>query len=167
MNAPKIFQPGLLLYFTLAFVVMVLDQVSKALCDAVLQYGVPETVFPGFDLLLVYNSGAAFSFLSEAGGWQRWVLSGVSTGISLVLVFWLIKLPRQEVLLGLALSLILGGAVGNLLDRMLLGYVVDFISLYYGDYRFATFNLADAAISLGAGLMALDIIREHRGRGHE
>jgi signal peptidase II len=81
-----------------------------------------------------------------------------------VLLFWLIRLPRQEVLLGLALSLILGGAVGNLLDRILLGYVVDFISVYYGEYRFATFNLADAAISLGAGLMALDIVIEHRNR---
>jgi signal peptidase II len=157
-------QPGIVLYLTLVLVVMLLDQISKAWCDAVLQYGLPETVFPGFDLLLIYNSGAAFSFLSEAGGWQRWVLAGISTGISLVLLFWLIRLPRQEVLLGLALSLILGGAVGNLLDRILLGYVVDFISVYYGEYRFATFNLADAAISLGAGLMALDIVIEHRNR---
>ena len=136
-----------------------LDQITKYLCDSLLTYANPHPVLPGFDLLLVYNRGAAFSFLSDAAGWQRWILSGVSLAVSIGVVLWLLRLPRQQKLLGMALALILGGAVGNLIDRLLLGYVIDFISLYAGDWRFATFNVADAAISVGAALMALDLFK--------
>src|SRR5690606_30388075 len=125
---------------------------------------VPSPVFPGFDLLLVHNTGAAFSFLSSAGGWQRWALTAISAVVSLVLLLWLWRLPPRQTLLGLALATILGGALGNLYDRWVLGYVIDFISLYYGQWRFATFNIADAAISVGAGLLALDVFL---GRGEE
>lgn len=144
----------------LSALVIVLDQLSKYLSDSALAYGEPRAVIPGFfDLLLVYNRGAAFSFLSEGGGWQRWILSTVSLVVSIAVFFWLLRLPRRQKLLGIALALILGGAVGNLIDRLLLGYVIDFISLYHGDWRFATFNIADAAISVGAALMALDLLK--------
>lgn len=137
--------------------IVVLDQVTKYLCVTFLDYAVPHTVFPGFDLLLVHNTGAAFSFLSEAGGWQRWLLTGISAVVSIGIAVWLWRLPRNQMLLSLALVFILGGALGNLYDRWALGYVVDFISVYYGTWRFATFNIADAAISIGAVLMALDV----------
>lgn len=142
----------------LAAVIVLLDQLSKYLSEYHLNYNQPLRVFEGFDLLLVYNTGAAFSFLSQAGGWQRWILAGVSFAVSLLLVGWLLRLRPREKLLGLSLALILGGAVGNLIDRVLLGHVIDFISVYAGDWRFATFNLADAAISVGAVLMALDLL---------
>lgn len=137
--------------------IVVLDQISKYLSDTLLPYGQPQPVVPGFDLLLVYNRGAAFSFLDDAGGWQRWILATVSLVVSVVISIWLWRLPSRQKLLGLALALVLGGALGNLYDRVVLGYVIDFISLHYGEWRFATFNLADAAISCGAALLALDI----------
>lgn len=137
--------------------IVVLDQLSKYLCNTQLPYGQPQAVVPGFDLLLVYNRGAAFSFLDDAGGWQRWILAGVSFVVSVLISIWLWRLPPRQKLLGLALALVLGGALGNLYDRVVLGYVIDFVSLYYGEWRFATFNLADAAISCGAVLLALDI----------
>src|SRR5690606_28502733 len=105
-----------------------------------------------------YNRGAAFSFLNDAGGWQRWLLSSISLGVSVFLGLWLVRLPQQQRLLRWALAIILGGAVGNLYDRVVYGYVVDFISLYWGSWRFATFNVADAAISIGAVLLVLDVL---------
>lgn len=141
----------------ISFVIVVLDQLSKFLCVAKLNYAEAVQVFPGFDLLLVQNRGAAFSFLSDAGGWQRWFLSIISIVISGVVLVWLVRLPKSQKLLALSLALILGGALGNLYDRLVLGYVIDFISIYYQEYRFATFNIADSAISIGAALMALDI----------
>lgn len=144
--------------FALSGLVIVIDRVTKVVCEVTLTEGSPVTVFPGFDLLLAYNTGAAFSFLSDAGGWQRWLLTGISLAVSLFVSVWLMRLPRQQKLLGLALALILGGALGNLYDRLMTGLVVDFISVYVGDYRFATFNIADSAICIGAGLMILDIV---------
>ena len=148
--------------FGLVLLVVLLDQVSKLISDASLDYASAVSVFPGFDLLLVYNTGAAFSFLSDAGGWQRWMLTGISLVVSILVFIWLLKLPRHQTLLGLALAMILAGAVGNLIDRIYLGYVIDFISLYAGSYRFATFNIADAAISIGAALLVLDALLEWR-----
>jgi len=145
--------------FSISFLIFILDQITKYLCNTYLNLGQPVTVFPGFDLLLAYNSGAAFSFLSDAGGWQRWLLTAFSSAISLLLVFWIFRLPKTEKLAALALCLILGGAWGNLYDRIFDGYVVDFISVYYKSYRFATFNIADSAVFLGACLMMLDIFR--------
>lgn len=137
--------------------IVVVDQLTKYLCNTQLGYNQPLPVFPGFDLLLVYNPGAAFSFLGNEAGWQRWLLAGISLLVSLGIALWLWRLPRQQVLLGVALTLVLGGALGNLYDRVVLGYVIDFISVYVGDWRFATFNVADSAISVGAVLLALDV----------
>lgn len=137
--------------------IVVLDQLTKYLCNTLLTYNQPLQIFPGFDLLLVYNTGAAFSFLSDVGGWQRWILAGISLLVSGGISVWLWRLPKQQVMLGVALTLVLGGAVGNLYDRVVLGHVIDFISVYAGSWRFATFNIADSAISIGAVLLALDV----------
>src|SRR5688572_8747650 len=108
---------------------VILAQYTKFLSSARLDYGVPYTVFQGFDLLLAHNTGAAFSFLDDAGGWQRWLLTAISLAVSAALLVWLWRLPKQQQLLSVALALILGGALGNLYDRAVMGYVVDFISV--------------------------------------
>ena len=148
----------LIVLYVSALLIVLIDRVTKVLSETNLEPGVPYQVFPGFDLLLAYNTGAAFSFLSDAGGWQRWLLTAVSLGVSVFLAGWLAKLPRSQKLLSIALVFLLGGAAGNLYDRALTGSVVDFISVYAGQWRFATFNIADSAISAGAALMVLDII---------
>jgi signal peptidase II len=149
----------LLWFFLLAVAIIILDQMTKAAASAQLDYGVPHTVFPGFDLLLAHNYGAAFSIFADSGGWQRWGLAGIAVVASIFIVVWLLRLPRQQLLLGAALACILGGALGNLYDRVVLGYVVDFISVYHGQWRFATFNVADVALNVGAFLIVLDILR--------
>ncbi len=153
----------LLWLFLLAAGIVILDQITKALAVSSLEYAVPHTVFPGFDLLLVHNLGAAFSFLEDAGGWQRWGLAGIAAAASIFIVTWLLRLPQKQLLLGTALACILGGALGNLYDRVVLGYVVDFISVYYGEWRFATFNVADVALNVGAFLIVVDIFRSKPG----
>lgn len=145
-----------LCWYGLAGLVVLLDQYSKGLAESSLEYGRPVEVFSWFNLTLQYNTGAAFSFLSDAGGWQRYFFSVVAVLISVVLVRWLFVMPRQQRLLALALGLILGGALGNVWDRLVLGHVVDFISVHYGGYFFPAFNLADSAISVGAVFMVYD-----------
>ena len=113
-------------------------------------------MFSWFNLTLQHNTGAAFSFLSDAGGWQRYFFSGIAVVISVALVIWLYRLPAKQWLLALSLGLILGGALGNLWDRLVLGYVVDFISVHYRGWYFPAFNIADSAITVGAGCMLLD-----------
>ena len=141
----------------LAAAVVLLDQWTKVLADTRLQYGAAVELLPFFNLLLQYNQGAAFSFLSEAGGWQRWFFTAISSVVSVVLVIWVYRLNAQQKMLAIALTLILGGAIGNLWDRVLLGYVIDFISIHYQQSYFPAFNIADSAISIGAALMILDI----------
>ena len=148
--------------FGISGLIVILDRLSKYLSDTNLTEGVAVNVFPGFDLLLAYNRGASFSFLDDAGGWQRWLLTGISLGVSALITVWLIRLPKAQKLQALALALILGGALGNLYDRMMAGYVIDFISVYFMDARFAIFNIADAAISVGAGMMILDIFLDYK-----
>ncbi|MCB1679543.1 MAG: signal peptidase II [Halioglobus sp.] len=153
-------------WYTLAAVVVLLDQYTKSLASTVLEYGRPVPVFSWFNLTLQHNTGAAFSFLSSAGGWQRWLFSGVALAISGALLVWLYRMPRGQWLLALGLGLILGGALGNLWDRLALGYVVDFISVHYGGRYFPAFNLADSAISVGAAAMLLDTFT-NRGQVNE
>lgn len=143
-------------WYALAVLVIVLDQVSKAAASHFLAYAEPNALLPWFDLTLHHNTGAAFSFLSSAGGWQRWLFTALALGVSALLVGWLRRLPRSQWLLALGLALVLGGAVGNLIDRLWLGYVVDFISVHYRGWYFPTFNVADSAISVGAALVVLD-----------
>jgi signal peptidase II len=143
-------------WYALALVVIVLDQYTKGLASTGLEYARPVQVFPWFNLTLQHNTGAAFSFLNDAGGWQRYFFTVVAIGISAALVAWLYVMPRGQWLLALSLGLILGGALGNVWDRMALGYVVDFISVHYQQHYFPAFNLADSAISVGAACMLFD-----------
>jgi signal peptidase II len=139
-----------------SLVVIVLDQFSKYVANAQLVYAEPLPVWPSFNLTLLYNRGAAFSFLSDAGGWQRWFFVVVSFIAVILLTFWLRKLKSEQWALALALSLVIGGAVGNLVDRLWLGHVIDFIQLYYKSFYWPAFNIADAAITLGAVLLVWD-----------
>ena len=150
-------------WYALAALVVVLDQVTKGIADGALEYGRPVEVFSWFNLTLQYNTGAAFSFLSDAGGWQRYFFSLIAVVISAVLVAWLYLMPRDQKLLALALALILGGALGNLWDRLVFGHVVDFISVHYGGRYFPAFNIADSAITLGAACMIFDSIFGREG----
>jgi signal peptidase II len=145
-----------LAWYALAALVVVVDQFTKGLASGELAYGRPVEVFSWFNLTLQHNTGAAFSFLSNAGGWQRYFFSTVAIVISAGLVVWLYMMPRAQRLLALSLALILGGALGNLWDRLAQGYVVDFISVHYGAHFFPAFNIADSAITVGAILMLLD-----------
>ena len=139
-------------------VVLVLDQSSKLFADAMLEMYQAVAVIPGFALTKVYNAGAAFSFLGDASGWQRWFFIVLTTMVSIILFAWLRRLGPGESRTALALALILGGAVGNLIDRLVYGYVIDFLDVYYGDWHWPTFNIADSAITVGAALMIVDAI---------
>lgn len=143
-------------WYLLAIVVIILDQVTKVAVEAYLTYGERIEILPVFDLTLLYNTGAAFSMLSDAGGWQRWFFTAIAVVMSIVLTIWLYRLPRNHVVLAAALSLVLGGAIGNVIDRIRLGHVVDFISVHYGGAYFPAFNVADSAITIGAALMLID-----------
>lgn len=143
-------------YWWLSGSVIVLDQVTKFLAETLLTFHQPVPVLPSFNLLLTYNTGAAFSFLAGASGWQRWFFLGLGSLVSIGLIVWLRRLKPTETRLATALALILGGAIGNLIDRAWLGQVIDFIQLYYQHWYWPAFNLADSAITLGAVLLVLD-----------
>lgn len=145
-------------WFVLSFAVIVGDQVSKYWASVSLTPYKPWPVFPMFNFTLAYNTGAAFSFLSGAGDWHRWFFAGFSFIVSIMLAVWLYRTPNQTRLLSIGISLILGGAIGNLIDRAFYGYVIDFIDVYYQHHHFATFNIADSAISIGAGFFILDLL---------
>ena len=148
----------------LSGLVIGLDQSSKWLAERLLAPGQPVPVLPCFNLTLLYNTGAAFSFLAQAGGWQRWFFLLLSLVISIVLVLWIGRLQHGQTLLAIALSLILGGAVGNLIDRVVHGHVIDFIDLYYERWHWPAFNVADSAITVGAILLVLDNLYSTRRR---
>ena len=146
---------GGLFWLLLAVLVVALDQATKLLATNLLHYGRPVEVLPVLNWTLLHNTGAAFSFLSDAGGWQRWFFTGVSAVVSLILVVWICRLGPREMVQKLALTLILGGALGNLWDRLVHGYVVDFIHVHWGDSYFPAFNIADAAITVGAAVLLI------------
>lgn len=146
---------------------VVLDQLTKYIAEAELLLHRAVAIFPGLNFTLMYNKGAAFSFLSEAGGWQRIFFVTLSAVISIFLIFWLRQITRDETqknnkLLQVAIAFILGGAVGNLIDRAATGAVVDFIQVYYSSWYFPTFNIADSVITVGAGLLILDMFLESK-----
>ncbi|MCO4759449.1 MAG: signal peptidase II [Oceanospirillaceae bacterium] len=151
-------QKSSLIWLWLAVVIVVADLWSKFVTNTSLDYGVPVEILPVFDLRLSYNTGAAFSFLADAGGFQRWFFVVIAVGVSAMLVVWMKRTPRWQWWVGVAQALVLGGALGNLYDRVVQGYVIDFISLHYGEYYFAVFNLADVAISIGATLLIIDML---------
>ena len=149
-----------LIWLWLALAVFVLDIATKQLAEMMLTYGRPVYLLPVLDFTLLYNRGAAFSFLADESGWQRWFFTAVSLGVSAMLIVWLKRLPRAQVWMPVALALILGGALGNLFDRLVYGHVIDFISVHWGRSYFPAFNIADSAITVGAVMMALDVVRE-------
>jgi len=154
--------PASLAWYLLALLIVVADQLSKGLASANLDYAAPVPVWFWLNITLHHNQGAAFSFLSGAGGWQRWFFSGLAIAVSAFIAVWLRQAARSQAMLAAGLALVLGGAVGNLADRLRLGYVVDFVSVHYRDWYFPTFNVADAAISVGAALILLDALRGDR-----
>ena len=145
----------MLKWLWLSGLVIGLDQLSKWLAASLLEPYQPVPVLSSFNLTLMYNTGAAFSFLAAAGGWQRWFFLLLALAISIALVIWISQLKRSELWLAIALSLILGGAVGNLIDRVLHSHVIDFIDVYYGRWHWPAFNLADSAITAGAALLVI------------
>lgn len=156
----------MLKWIWLAVVVVVLDQASKQVAITMLHYQQPVVVLPFFNLTLSYNTGAAFSFLSNAGGWQRWLFVVLAAVASVVLIVWMSRLTRRDVWLAASMAMILGGALGNLIDRIWRdGRVVDFIQLYYHHWYWPTFNLADSAITVGVTFLLIDGIFGRRSKG--
>jgi signal peptidase II len=151
----------LLFWLGMALVVILLDQFSKTLILGDFQLGDSRTVTSFFNVVRVHNSGAAFNFLAGASGWQRWFFVGLGAAVSLFIV-WMLKKHPAQTLFCFAVTMILGGALGNVIDRLLHGYVVDFIQLHYRGWYFPSFNLADSAITLGAAGLVLDEVRRVR-----
>lgn len=148
------------LWLLVAASVVWADMVTKAWATEVLTLYRPQEVYSWLNMTLAHNYGAAFSFLSNAGGWQRWFFTVLASVVSLGLIIWVLRLPRREWLTGLALSLVIGGALGNLSDRVQLGYVVDFVDVHYLGWHWPAFNVADSAITTGVILLLLDAVRQ-------
>lgn len=151
----------------ISLLTIILDQATKFIAEAELVLHQPVAILPSFNLTLMYNKGAAFSFLSDAGGWQRILFITLSTAVSIFLLVWLKQIANDEKqksnqLLQIAIVFILGGAIGNLIDRAMTGAVVDFIQLYYSSYYFPAFNIADSAITIGACLLIIDMLLESK-----
>ncbi|MEN3157256.1 signal peptidase II [Alkalimonas sp. NCh-2] len=162
----RLFQQTGWVFWWLALLVLVLDQVTKqwvhhsmALYDSI-------QLLPFFNLTYVRNPGAAFSFLSDAGGWQRWFFTVVAVVIIAVLSVWLKRLSPKATKLSIGLCLIIGGAIGNLIDRLWHGYVIDFFHLYYQNWHYPAFNIADSAIVIGAALLIWDSF-SNQEQGHD
>ena len=139
----------------LALLVIIFDQLTKMIAVSTLEFGVPVAVIPNLNWTLAYNYGAAFSFLADMGGWQRWFFIALAAVISTGLLFWLSKLPNKFSYEVWGINLVLGGAIGNVIDRVIEGRVTDFIDFYIGSWHYATFNIADIAITVGAALLII------------
>lgn len=160
-------QPGYrhAVWFSLSAGIVMLDQATKWLVVDALELYQRVPVLPLFDLVRLHNTGAAFSFLADASGWQNWLFTVVAVIVSIGIVWWLITLPGEgRRVLGLGLALVLGGAVGNIIDRALYGYVIDFLLLHYRDWSYPAFNIADSAITCGVILILYDGLILERGR---
>jgi signal peptidase II len=154
---PKLLKASALRRFMwLVMLLWLLDLCIKWVVTQEFNYAERLNILPFFDLILVHNKGAAFSFLASQSGWQRWFLSFIAMGISIWLIIWLKRTPKTQTLLGLSLSLVLAGALGNLVDRVMHGYVVDYLLVYYPPYYFPAFNLADSVIFMGVVGLFID-----------
>jgi signal peptidase II len=152
----------MLKWLWLSFVVVILDQLTKFVASTSLILYKPVAVMPMFNWTLMHNTGAAFSFLHDAGGWQRWFFALIAIVVSTVIFLWIKRLQQHEKWQAIALAMIMGGAIGNVIDRLWLGYVVDFIQVYYQQWYWPAFNVADSAISVGVAIIIIDAIREAR-----
>ncbi len=148
-------------WLAVALIVMLLDQFTKVLIVGSFQLGESSLVTSFFNVVRVHNSGAAFSFLAGASGWQRWFFVGLGA-VAAVFITWMLLRHGQQTVFAFALSLILGGAIGNVIDRLLYGHVVDFIQVHWAGWYFPAFNVADSAISVGAACLIWDEIRRVR-----
>jgi signal peptidase II len=146
----------MLIWLWLSAFVLVIDQLTKRVVDTSMQLHETIELIPFFQLTYMRNEGAAFSFLSGAGGWQRWFFIGLAVIASVFICFWLKRLANTQRWEAIAWALVLGGALGNLIDRILYGYVIDFLDVYYGDWHWPAFNVADSAITLGVILLLMD-----------
>ncbi|MCW5662698.1 MAG: lipoprotein signal peptidase [Piscinibacter sp.] len=164
MASSSLRSSSLLPWLAIAALVIVADQFTKTLILGWFQLGDSRTVASFFNLVRVHNTGAAFSFLAGASGWQRWFFVGLGAAAA-VFIVWLLRSHGGQRLFATALALILGGALGNVVDRLLHGYVVDFIQVHYGGWYFPSFNVADSAITIGAALLILDELRRVRRSG--
>lgn len=144
-----------LLRYSIVIVIVILDQITKIWADGALEMYQQVFITSFFNITKAYNYGAAFSFLDTPGGWQRWFFTSISLIVSIVLTVWLYRMTRAEKWLSLSIALILGGAIGNLIDRFFYGYVVDFIQVHWNESYFPSFNVADAAISCGTVLLLI------------
>ena len=163
-SMPNASRFGRLGWLVLSLLVLVIDQVSKAHFEGSLEMFQQIVVIPDyFSWTLAYNTGAAFSFLADGGGWQRWLFALIAVVVSAVLVVWLKRLGRDDTWLAIALALVLGGALGNLYDRIALGHVIDFILVHWQNrHYFPAFNFADSAITVGAIMLALDMFKSKK-----
>jgi signal peptidase II len=157
-NAGSVVTPGLMMWLGVAAIIVLLDQLSKITLSRLIEYGHSEAVTSFFNLVMVYNKGAAFSFLADQQGWQRYFFAVISIAASLLIVWMLRRNPAQK-LFCWALSLILGGAIGNLIDRLAYGHVIDFLDVHIAGWHWPAFNIADSAITIGAVLFVLDEFR--------
>ena len=149
---------GALKWLWISLVVVALDQITKLAVVGALTLHEQIPLVPYFNLTLAHNPGAAFSFLSDAGGWQRWFFTAIALGVSVAIMMWLKRLPSNDRWMAIALALILGGALGNVWDRMTLGYVIDFLDFYVDQWHWPAFNIADSAITIGAVMLGIDAI---------
>lgn len=155
----SLFKSTGLRWLWLAIVMLIVDQVTKQTVVALMDYRESIAVFPFFNFTYVHNPGAAFSFLADQDGWQRWFFTIIASVVSVLLIYWMAKTPKQDKLIAIAFALILSGAVGNLIDRLMFGYVIDFLDFYVGNKHWPAFNIADSAIFIGAGLMIIDALK--------
>ncbi len=154
----------MLKYLWLSLLIIIADQISKTVMVNWLDLYETLPVLPFFNLTMAHNTGAAFSFLAGAGGWQRWFFVVLAAVISAVLIIWMRRLAQTAKLEAISLALIIGGAIGNVLDRLIYGYVIDFIDVYAGSYHWPAFNVADSAICIGAVLLIIDSFRKPAGQ---
>ncbi len=155
---------GMLPWLILAIIIILADQFTKTLIIGYYKLGDSTPVTSFFNIVRAHNTGAAFSFLAGAGGWQRWFFTGIGA-VATIFILWMLRSHHAQKLFAFALACILGGAIGNVVDRLLHGYVVDFLDFYYGTWHFPAFNVADSAITIGAACLILDeILRVRRGK---
>ena len=157
--------PSLWLWLSLALLILLIDQLTKWLIVGQFALGDGRVVTSFFNLVRAHNTGAAFSFLAQAGGWQRWMFTGIGV-VASALMIWMLRSHPGQKLFGFAIACILGGAIGNVIDRLVHGYVVDFLDFHWAGWHFPAFNAADSAITLGAACLLLDeLLRVKRSRG--
>ena len=156
-----------LIWLLLSLLLFAVDYITKAVVVANMKLYESIEILPIFNFTYLHNYGAAFSFLSDAGGWQRWFFSTIAVVISLLLTYWLKKLPAKNWVLCGAYAMVIGGAIGNLVDRLVHGFVVDFLHFYYQDCHYPAFNVADIAFVCGAGLLLFDAFKGEGANGSQ